>query len=134
MKYVIGKSQQELKSINASACYNNQLYVSARSTYNAILSEAEEFIRNNAPVQELIICRNNFNSGKGVPYKDDESIYCLTISYIPKGKELFKGSSLRTLYSFKLSNELLYVLRCEGWKWTSYSPGIYYYLDIGGDR
>ena len=133
MNYVYGRSKEGLEGINNKACYSNQYYISARNTYNAIMNEAEEFIINNAPVRELIICRNIFNSGTPVLYKDDETIYCLTVRFIPRGQKLFKDSS-KTLYAFRMTNELLYILQTEGWKYCSYNPGIYYYLELNDNK
>ena len=133
MNYVYGKSQQQLKAINSLACSNNLYYVTARNTYNAIMSEAEEFIKSNAPVKELIICRTNFNYEHGVLYSKDDMSYCLSIRYIPKSKDSF-AEATRTLYAFKMSSELVYILRSEGWKYCPYNPGVYYYLDISDDK
>ena len=130
MNYVIGRSKEELESINSIACSKNSYYESARKIFNKILDKSVEFIKSNAPVKELIICRYNYNSGKGVLYSENEMDYCLSIKYIPKGSTGFV-ESYKTILSFKMSSELLFILRSEGWKYvSSYPNGIYYYLDI----
>ncbi len=133
MNYVIGQSRQELKSINRLACSSNPNYVAARNTYNTIMNKAAEFIKVNAPVEELIISKYNYNTGTAKIYSDDDLTYCLTIRYIPRAKTVLSVTN-RTLYSFKISSEFVYILRSEGWKYSSSNgDGLYYYLEVSDD-
>ncbi len=123
--FLIGKSQSLLETANINACQLNPAYNSACKVYERMLTDATDFINNNAPVYLLQFSKYSYQNGVSTHYDNSSNVYYLSAYYIPKKPS--ESPNIQTISNYIYSSALRYILITEGWRIVGGTPRDQYF-------
>jgi len=100
-----------LENANRNALEQNPNFMKAMQTYNTIIKNAVDYIRNNSPVSQLSISRYYYPGDNSVWNEHDTSTFYLSGIRL----NTTRLNKYEHIYSFTMTKELHYILITEGW-------------------